>query len=308
VNLGRKGRDGVRLVRQALEVGVSFFDTADAYGNGESERILGRGLRHRREHAFVATKAGYAFRERSVLVSAARPLLLATRRSARWAPPGRRTASPGERAPAESYNEQNFAPNYLRKAVEASLRRLGTDFIDLYQLHGPREVHDDVLALMIDLRAAGKIRGFGVGLESLRHAQDWLDSGQLSAIQVPFGLLDPQAGDHLIPRAAALHVPVIVRGIFAGGFMTRPPGDDLNRLRPGQPERLAALGDLASAVGVSTMQLAMWFVTARPGVSTVLVGTSSPPHLHQVARYFQTPPPDDVLTRFQNVLEETAEV
>jgi aryl-alcohol dehydrogenase-like predicted oxidoreductase len=214
----------------------------------------------------------------------------------------------GRSSSGVSYGSQDFSPTYLRRALEASLRRLETDFVDLYQLHGPRGVHDDVVALMTDLRDAGKIRGFGVGLESLEHASGWLDTGQLSAIQVPFGLLDPQAGDHVIPRAKALRLPVIVRGVFAGGFVARPPADDFGPLRPGQPERLAALGDLAVSVGVSTMQLAVWFVTARPGVSTVLVGTSSPAHLCQVAQYFQTAAPDDVLPRLNRVLDETAEV
>jgi aryl-alcohol dehydrogenase-like predicted oxidoreductase len=308
VSLGRNRRNGVRLVRQALDVGLRFFDTADAYGRGESERILGRGLRQRRDQAFIATKAGYTFKERSVLVSGARPLLRAARDKARPAHlTGPRMANFGS-ASTVSYGAQDFSPAHLRKALEASLRRLETDFVDLYQLHGPREVHDDVVALMTDLRAAGKIRGFGVGLETLEHAMGWLDNGQLSAIQVPFGLLDPQAGDHVIPRAEAIHLPVIVRGVFAGGFVARPPGDDLGQLRPGQPERLAALGDLASSLGVSTMQLAVWFAAARPGVSMVLVGTSSPAHLCQVAQCFQTAPPDDVLQRLDRVLEETAEV
>jgi D-threo-aldose 1-dehydrogenase len=159
---------------------------------------------------------------------------------------------------------------------------------------------------MSELRSEGKIHGFGVGMESLQPAVAWIETGLLSGIQVPFGLLDTEAGDHVIPRAAAMGIPVIVRGVFAGGFMARPLGGDVEQLRPGQPERLAALSDLGSSAGVSAMQLAVWFVRARPGVATVLIGTSSAAHLSEIAHYFQTSPPEDVLQRLSGVLKETA--
>jgi aryl-alcohol dehydrogenase-like predicted oxidoreductase len=305
VNLGRHGRNGIRVVHQALDLGISFFDTADAYGNGESERILGRGLRRRRHEAFIATKAGYTFRERSLLASAARPLLEPARGWVRSVRPEAHSPRPESHRARVSYGEQNFSPKYLRGALEASMRRLGTDFVDLYQLHGPREVHDDVVALMTDLRSEGKVGGCGVGLESLRHAMDWIKTGLLTGIQVPFGLLDPEAGKQVIPRAATEGLSVIVRGVFAGGFVARPSGDDVGRLRPGQPERLAALREMASSAKVSTMQLAVWFATAQPGVSTVLVGTSSVAHLEELARCFDTTPSPHVLQRLAAFREDS---
>jgi aryl-alcohol dehydrogenase-like predicted oxidoreductase len=216
-----------------------------------------------------------------------------------------RTRQAGGRTAAVSYDQKNFSPSYLRKALEGSLHRLRTDFVDLYQLHGPQAVHDDVVALMCDLRSEGKIRGFGVGLEGLQHATAWLETGSLSAIQVPFGPLDPQAGDQIIPRAAGLGLRVIVRAIFAGGFLARPLKSDLGRLRAGQPARLTALCDLASSAGVSPMQLALWYVVARPEVATVLVGTSSAAHLDEVAGYFQTVPDESLLLAVGKLLADT---
>jgi aryl-alcohol dehydrogenase-like predicted oxidoreductase len=292
VNLGRKGRAGVRVVQQALDLGVRYFDTADAYGSGQSEQVLGRSLRGRRQAAFIATKGGYLFRDRSGLPRAARPCL---QLAARWA----RSVRGGAGGQGTAYIEQDFSPSYLRTALEGSLRRLGTDFVDLYQLHGPRAVHDDVVALMLALRSEGKIRGFGVGLEGLDSAADWLGTGALSSIQIPFGVLDPEAGDDVIPRARALGIPVVARGVFAGGFVARPSGGNTERLRPGQPERLSALSVLASANRVDAMQLAAWFVISRPGVSTVLVGTSSLRHLTDAVGYVQTPPPEDILRHLE---------
>jgi aryl-alcohol dehydrogenase-like predicted oxidoreductase len=301
VNLGRKGRAGVQLVQHALELGVGYFDTADTYGCGQSERVLGRALRHHRHEAFIATKGGYLFKDRSAVETAARsiasPWLDAARRHSR-------PSSTGTGGRGTAYGAQDFSPLYLRRAIEGSLRRLGTDFVDLYQLHGPDAEHDDVVTLMLDLQSEGKIGGFGVGLERLDHAEAWLHTAGISSIQIPFGVLDPKAGEDIIPRAGALGVGVVARGVFAGGFIARPTGSDMTRLRPGQPERLAALLALASTVGVDAMQLATWYVTARPGVSTVLIGTSSERHLSDAVRYLRTPPPEDVWSRLEALPSE----
>jgi aryl-alcohol dehydrogenase-like predicted oxidoreductase len=297
VNLGSRGWTGIRLIHHALDLGVRFFDTADAYGCGHSERVLGRALRGRREAAYVATKGGYVFSERTALASAARPVLQGPAKYVR----SRRGGAGGL---ASAYERQDFSPRYLRGAVEGSLRRLGTDVIDLYQLHGPRSVHDDVVALMVDLRSEGKIRGFGVGLEGLGSGEGWLETGELASIQVPFGLLDPQAKDEIIPRAAAQGVPVIARGVLAGGFVARPPGWNTEQLRSGQPERLAQLSALAATVGVSPIQLAMWFVIARRGVSTLLVGTSSMDHLSAAVRYTRMAAPEEVLGLLDRLVAE----
>jgi D-threo-aldose 1-dehydrogenase len=160
---------------------------------------------------------------------------------------------------------------------------------------------------MVDLRSEGKIRGFGVGLESLQHAEDWIETGLLSSILVPFGLLDPQAGNQIIPRAARLGLPVIVRGVFAGGWVARPLAGSMENLPSGKQKRLSALCHLASSAGVSTMQLAMWFVLASPGVSTVLIGTSSVAHVKEVLRNFHTPPSEQILLTLANLVQETAD-
>jgi aryl-alcohol dehydrogenase-like predicted oxidoreductase len=295
VNLGSVGgRGGVRLVHEALDLGVSFFDTADAYGAGSSEQVIGRALRGRRDRAFVATKGGYVFQERSALEQAARRAArVALRRASQNR--GRRTAPAALLGGRRSYENQDFSVRHLRLALEASLRRLRTDYVDLYQLHGPREVcDDDVLALMLQLRSEGKIRGFGVGLESLDPAMDWLGTGALSSIQIPFGVLDPEAGEGVIPWAGTHGVSVVARGVFAAGFLAgRSNGDDA-LLRPGQAELRAAVDALGSAAGVDALQIAAWFVTSRPGVTTVLVGTSSARHLEQSVRYVAARPPDDI--------------
>lgn len=312
VNLGASTRGGVQLVHQALDLGVHYFDTADVYGAGSSEAVLGRALQGRRHLGFVATKAGYVFRERHAFEHAARRAVRAARRVAL------RMRQP-ESPPAahvsgrQSYETQDFTPDYLRRAIEGSLRRLKTDYIDLYQLHGPRSVSgDDVLALMMDLRSQGKIREFGVGLEDVHQALPWLDTDSLTSVQIPFGILDPAARHVVIPELNAHGVRVVVRAIFAGGLLAHRSDADVALLRPEQPAIRSAVRALASSIGVSPLQVATWFVTAQPGVSTVLVGASSVPHLKQSLGFACMPAPDAVLDRLNalvrsDVADQTTE-
>ena len=313
VNLGSSGRDGVRLVHHALDHGVGFFDTADAYGKGGSERVLGRALRGRRDHAFVATKGGYLFKERSALTNAGIAFARhAVERSRRHRPPvasgpvlsGPVVSGPVVSGPARasSYLRQDFSPAHLRRALEGSLRRIGTDFIDLYQLHGPDAVDEDVIALMRDLTAEGKIRGFGVALESLGPAGQWLRTGALSSVQAAFGVLDPEAAATVIPQAAVLGISVVVRGVLAGGFVGQHAPHDDPRLRPGQSDTLRDLDRLASVAGVDRKQLAVWYALACPGVTTVLIGTSTEAHLSDAVRYVAAPAPEQLMQRLSHLV------
>jgi aryl-alcohol dehydrogenase-like predicted oxidoreductase len=285
-----------------LDLGVAYFDTADSYGDGTSEKVLGRALAGHRDRATVATKVGYVFRERRLpaktLRHLARPLLQHVR------PGGEGVFGRAARGPARAYSEQDFSVPRLRLALEASLRRLRTDHVDLYQLHGPPDVcNDDVTALMSSLQEEGKIGGFGVGLDSLEHALDWLNVASLGGLQLGYGILDPDAGKLVIPAAAANGVPVISRGVFASGLLARVAPDDRRWLRPGQQERRTAIHNMAAELAVDPLQLATWFVTTTPGVDRLLVGTASADHLQQVVRFIGADPPPDIRPRLTSLTE-----
>jgi aryl-alcohol dehydrogenase-like predicted oxidoreductase len=281
------------LVHRALDLGVAFFDTADSYGDGSSETVLGLALKGRRDDVVLATKAGYLFRERGrmgwVLKRAGLPLV----RRVSWVRRGSDTRL--SRVATGAYTRQDFSVTHLRSALEDSLRRLGTEYIDLYQLHGPPGVCDDrVLELMSDLQREGKIRGFGVGLESLNHALDWANNSALAGMELPYGILDPDAATAVIPAAAVNSLPVIARGAFASGLLTRTSGNDRMVLRCGQHERRLAVHAMAADLSVPVLQLAVWFVVTTPGVSTILVGTTSDEHLKQAAHFLDMEPPADL--------------
>jgi aryl-alcohol dehydrogenase-like predicted oxidoreductase len=289
----------VRLVHRALDLGVAFFDTADSYGDGSSEAVLGLALRGRRDAAVLATKVGYLFQERGraawVLRRAGLPLIRRAYRAGGF-------STGASRATTAAYGRQDFSVMHLRSALEDSLRRLRTDYVDLYQLHGPPGVCDDqVIELLSDLRTEGKIRGFGVGLESLNHALDWANTRALSGIQLPYGILDPEAATTVIPAAVLNSLPVIVRGAFASGLLTRSSASDRIRLRRGQHERRSAVHAMAARLSVPVLQLATWFVTTTPGVTTLLVGTTSDEHLRQVSRFLEVKPPRDIRARLADL-------
>ena len=193
-----------------------------------------------------------------------------------------------------SYAARDFSTAHLRAAVDRSLQRLGTDHIDLYQLHGPPAVcGPEVAALMADLRAAGKIRGFGVGLESLEHALAWLDVPGLDALQLPFGVLDPEARERVIPAASQRGVHVVARAVFAAGLLNDPSPDAVAVLRPAQRALQVEVLRIAVGCGVHPLGLAAWFARDCAGVSTVLVGASSQHHLQENLALFRTPRPAD---------------
>ncbi len=305
-------RSGLRLVHQAYDLGVRVFDTADAYGSGASERVLGRALRGRREHVVIATKGGYRFAERGAAELAARRLAAPVARRLRsrsGGGGGGGDGGGGATAAGRSYTDKDFSVAYLRGAVTASLRRLGTDHIDLYQLHGaPVAVATDELrSLMSQLVAGGTIGGFGVALESLDDAAAWLEVPGLASVQLPFGILDPEAGAHLVDDAAGRGVRVIARGIFAAGLLEADDATAERQLRPAQIPLRARLRDAAAHHGVAPLALAAWYVTGRPGIDTALIGMSSSTHLRaNLAHLGAARPPDGLVDEVRAALQDYA--
>lgn len=293
-------RAQVRLVHEALDAGVRVFDTADAYGAGNSERILGRALAGRRSEAIVATKAGYRFTERS-------PAAQQARRVAR-----RLLRGLSDRAPATGastslsggYRAKDFSPTHLREAVDGSLRRLRTDYIDVFQLHGPDTDADPaVVELAGELIASGKVRRFGIGAERLGEAVAWMGARNVSTVQVPFGMLDPEAAASVLPAATAAGVEVWARGVLGGGLLSLT-GERRDELEHDVKWPLIArLLEVADGAGVSIFQLALDYVRCRPEVAVILVGTSSGEHLRKNIAMLSRPAPSaDVIEAVDRVV------
>ncbi len=270
--------DLVRAYHAAFDAGITWIDTAEVYGSGESERIVGKVLVGRRDQLVVATKV------------------------------------------APSPEGTGFAPEQVRAACDASLRRLGIDTIDLYQLHWPDEsgvALGDTWGAMAGLVDAGKVGAIGVSnfdrgmietCESIRH---------VDSLQQEFSMLALDDRD-LIRWCGTHGVGVVSYSPLGVGFLTgRYTRDDVAsiddwRSREGDwtaPERLDAifrvvegLRPIAEAHGITMGQLALAWNIAQPGVTAAIAGSRSGEHLRQNAAAGDLTLDDDTLATIEALL------
>jgi aryl-alcohol dehydrogenase-like predicted oxidoreductase len=251
--------ESVRAVRRALELGVTFFDTADAYGAGHSERVLGRALGGDRDRVVIATKWGNTFDEQSKQATGADP-----------------------------------TPDYLRRAVRASLSRLGTDRVDLYQLHlGDLPVPQalDLVPVLEELVGEGLVRAYAWSTDRAESAAAFATAGpHVAAVQHDFSVL------HDSPEALAVceeyDLASINRGPLAMGLLTGKytasttlGGDDVRGIAPqwldffrdGRPApewlaRVEAVRDILRSDGRTLAQGALAYLWARSGRTVPIPG------------------------------------
>ena len=237
-------------VEAAVAGGVSFFDTADIYGQGDSERILGEAVRPHRDAVLITTKAGRRFSGQARL--AAR--LKAPLKRLLTLMPGLKEKVRGARGGQLALD---FSPDHVAHALEASLGRLGTDRVDLFLLHGPPAallVDGPLFERLRGLKQAGKARAIGVSVGAAEEALAAAGIPGVEAIQLPVGPRHRAALAPVLPELARRGIAVVGREVFEGVAH----GATAN----GSPAR-AALRDAASL----------------PGVSVILAGMSRRAHL-----------------------------
>src|SRR6266487_5326122 len=206
----------IAAIRRALDLGVNFFDTADVYGWGHSEEILGQALEGRRDDVVLATKVGGDFYHGGV--------------------------------------RTNFEPGYIAFALEQSLRRLRTDRVDLYQLHNPppEMMGDPATYEALDsLRAEHRIEHYGVSIHEPYEGTLCLEAGKPDVLQVPFSLFRQEWIDELFAEARTAGVGIIAREPLGNGFLTGrirpdvrfPPGDIRHHWTPSMVAGRATAAD-----------------------------------------------------------------
>jgi aryl-alcohol dehydrogenase-like predicted oxidoreductase len=230
----------LRTLDRAIELGINFLDTADVYGSGHNEELLARAIKGRRESLVIATKFGNRL----------------DRETSGRALDGR--------------------PEYARRALEESLRRLGTDHVDLYYLHrlDPQTPIEDTVGELGRLKAEGKIRAVGlseVDAPTLRRAHK---THAIAALQSEYSLWTREVEDDILPTARKLGVGFVAysplgRGFLAGSVPTEE-GDRRNihpRFKPeaiaANSKRRAVAEDLASRLEITTAQLALAWVLSK---------------------------------------------
>jgi aryl-alcohol dehydrogenase-like predicted oxidoreductase len=252
--------EAVRIIHRALDAGINFVDTADVYSRGESEEIVGKALASRRDQVVLATKVHGAM--------------------------------------GEGPNERGNSRRWIVQECEASLRRLGTDWIDLYQVHRWDDFidHDETLGALTDLVRAGKVRYLGSSTYPASEivAAQWVSERRnrerFVCEQPPYSLLVRGVEAEVLPACQQYGMGVIPWSPLAGGWLTgrwrkgqQPPESTRaqrlpQRYDPALPENQRkleaadALALLAEEAGLSLIHLALAFVLQHPAVTAAIIG------------------------------------
>jgi aryl-alcohol dehydrogenase-like predicted oxidoreductase len=290
--------DGVRLIRRALDLGITFFDTGDVYGKGANEEIVARALEGvPRDSVQLSTKFGYALDE------------------------GRQEHSQGERP-------QDWSPEHARRALDASLKRLNTDYVDLFQLHNPRMdaiERDDLFAELERLRDEGKLRHYGVALgpaigwreEGLRA----IDEHDITAIQTVYNVLEQDPGRDFLAAAERKGAGVLARVPTSSGLLedkytleTTFPKHDHRSHRPREwlvegLQKVERLRFLCEEHGVTLAQASLRFILAQDAIACVLPTVSNAEDLEEWAGASDAPDlTEDDLARIAELYERNFDV
>jgi aryl-alcohol dehydrogenase-like predicted oxidoreductase len=286
--------DSIRIIHRALDAGINIIDTADVYSGGESEQIVGKALAGgRREHVVLATKVGLPF--------------------------------------GEDVNERGTSRRWITQAVEGSLRRLGTDYIDLYQVHrlDPAADIDETLGVLSDLVHAGKIRFFGAstvaasGIVEAQWTAERRGRERMRTEQPPYSMLTRAIEHDVLPTCLRYGLGVVAYSPLAGGWLTGKYRKGREIAGPGSVARMRrfpaaydatspanaakleaadALAALADEAGLTLIQLAIAFVTRHPAVTSAIVGPRTMAHLETYLAADGIDLPGELLDRIDEIV------
>ncbi len=283
--------DAIRIIHKALDAGINFIDTADRYSQGESEEIVGKALKGRRDNVVLATKVN-------------NPM-------------------------GDDPNQQGNSRRWLIREVETSLRRLQTDHIDLYLIHRPSPDTDieETLSALTDLMRSGKVRAIGSSTfpaSEIVEAQWVAERRALARFRVeqpPYSILSRGIEREVLPVCERYGMGVMVwsplaKGMLAGRYRKGQPLPDSLRARvmPKQmsdEHRLDAVEQLisiAAEAGMPLTHLALGFVMAHPGVTSAIIGPRTTEQLDDLLASVRVALDDDVLDQIDKVVPPGTDV
>jgi aryl-alcohol dehydrogenase-like predicted oxidoreductase len=282
--------DCVRIVHSALDHGINFIDTADMYSAGESEEIVGKAIRSRRDDIVLATKVHFQM--------------------------------------GEGRNHSGNSRRWILTEVEESLRRLDTDWIDLYQVHRPDQSTDieETLSVLSDLVRQGKIRAFGCStfpaedIVEAHHVAERRGLGRFRTEQPPYSILARGIEASVLPVCQRYGMGVLTWSPLAWGFLSgkyrKGQSVDLSSGRPAlapgrfdptiaqnaaKLELVEQLVDLADGIGCTLPQLAVAFPVAHPGVTSVIIGPRTMQQLEELLKGASVALDDATLDRIDEI-------
>jgi len=275
--------ESIRAIRRAMDLGVNLFDTADVYGDGHSEEILGRALGTERRNVLVATKVGGVRRKGE---------------------PPRHDTSRG----------------HIMEAIDLSLKRLDTDHVDLYQVHvpDPSTPISETMHALTELVKKGKVRHIGLSNMNVQQTAEYMQFGPITTMQPGYSMIERQPEKELFPFCLANCISVLAYSPMARGLLTGKYGKG-SSFHPGDVrqvdtefrgrtfeinlkciERLRPLAE-----GRALAQLAVAWALSHPAVSVALVGAKTTAQVEENAAAFDTPLSPEVLSKINAILDET---
>ncbi len=281
--------DSIRIMHKALDAGINFVDTADMYSRGESEEIVGKALKGRRDNVVLATKVNGAM--------------------------------------GDDPNQRGISRRWIIAEVENSLRRLQTDYIDLYQIHRPDPTVDieETLSALTDLIRSGKVRAIG---SSTMPASDMVEAQWVSerrglerfrTEQPTYSILNRGIEREVLPVAERYGMGILVWSPLAGGMLTgrirKGQETDLRRARmfkhitdERRLDTVEQIIPLAEKAGLPMTHLAMAFVIAHPGVTSAIIGPRTMEQLDDLLAGVDVSLSDEILDRIDEIVPPGTDV
>lgn len=265
MSIGTDEKSAIQIIHAALEEGINFFDTADLYDFGENEKIVGKALKEVREQVIIATKVGNRWNK--------------MRDGWSWDP----------------------SKSYIKEEVKNSLKRLGTDYIDLYQLHGGtlKDSINETIEAFEELKSEGYIRYYGISSIRPNVIREYANKSSIVSVMMQYSILDRRPEEEAMPLLHEHGISVVTRGPLAKGMLSnemfkkasdtvREKGyleyswDELNEILP-------LLKDMVSPLRPFT-EIALHYNLANPAVASVIAGASSTAQLKENTKAVRSEP------------------
>ncbi|WP_312476021.1 aldo/keto reductase [Neobacillus sp.] len=264
MSIGAEEKAARKIIEAALEEGINYFDTADLYDFGENEKIVGKALKDVREQVIIATKVGNRWTNDQA--------------SWRWDP----------------------SKVYIKEEVKTTLKRLGTDYIDLYQLHGGtlEDPIEETIEAFEELKAEGLIRYYGISSIRPNVIREYVKKSSIVSVMMQYNILDRRPEEEVLPQLREHGISVVTRGPLAKGLLSDKllekvsekgyldyTYEELSEILPLLKKRVAA--------SRSFTEVALQYNLANPTVASVVVGASSPAQIRSNAKAVNSNPLTD---------------
>ncbi|WML25705.1 aldo/keto reductase [Neobacillus sp. OS1-33] len=261
MSIGTEEKTARKIIEAALEEGINYFDTSDLYDFGENEKIVGTALKEVREHIIIATKVGNRWSQ--------------DKKGWSWDP----------------------SKSYIKEEVKQSLNRLGTDYIDLYQLHGGtiNDPIEETIEAFEELKAEGYIRYYGISSIRPNVIREYVKKSSIVSVMMQYSILDRRPEEEALPFLEEHGVSVVTRGPLAKGLLSEKmlekvsergfqdySFNELNEALPLLKEKLASSRPFT--------EIALQYNLVNPAVASVVAGASSPEQIRSNAKAVRSQP------------------